>query len=116
MVTTNLHNEFLTTFDQILQDQLKKDIIDKADSKKRNCALVHCIPHHAAIKPNSNTTKVRIVYDASAKSKKGNKSLNQLYSKICTPYYFSSQQTKLKLLLMVKKHFYKFHCKNHAEM
>ena len=36
----------------------------------------HYIPHHCIIKPGSNTTKIRIVYDASAKTKSNNKSLN----------------------------------------
>ena len=71
-----MDKKFLKTFDQILQDQLNKEMIEKVDSKKRNSVLVHYIPHHAVINPNNNTPKVRIVYDASSKTKKGNKSLN----------------------------------------
>ena len=37
----------------------------------------HYLPHHAVINPKKTTTKIRVVYDASAKTKKENKSLNE---------------------------------------
>lgn len=52
-------------------------MLEKVKSKACNSALVHYIQHHAVIRLNNNTTKVRIVYDASAKMKKGNKSLKE---------------------------------------
>ena len=55
-----MDKELLKTYDQILQDQLKKGMLEKVDSKKCNSALVHYIPHDAVVEPN-NTTKVRIV-------------------------------------------------------
>ena len=39
--------------------------------------LEHYIPHHAVITPTKSTTKVRVVYDASAKTRQSNKSLNE---------------------------------------
>ena len=42
-----------------------------------NCSLKHYIPHHAVINPTKTTTKVRIVNDASAKTKPENNSLNK---------------------------------------
>ena len=39
--------------------------------------MKHYIPHHPVITPLKSTTKVRIVYDASAKTRQSNKSLNE---------------------------------------
>jgi len=39
--------------------------------------MTHYIPHHAVVDATKPTTKVRIVYDASAKPKSDNKSLNE---------------------------------------
>ena len=40
-------------------------------------ALQHYIPHHEIVTPEKTTTKIRIVFDASAKTKKGSQSLNE---------------------------------------
>ncbi|XP_071136487.1 uncharacterized protein [Mytilus edulis] len=66
----------LKQYDSIIQDQLSKEIIEKVDIHNTE-GLVHYIPHHAVISPLKTTTKVRIVYDASAKTKKEVKSLNE---------------------------------------
>ena len=50
---------------------------EKTESKKCNSMLVHDILHQAVMKPNKNATKLRIVYDASAKRKNESKSLNE---------------------------------------
>lgn len=44
------------------------------DKNQRDC---YYLPHHAVLKPESSSTKLRVVFDASAKTK-GNQSLNQL--------------------------------------
>ena len=52
-------------------------VIEKVTSTSPEGLIKHYIPHHPVITPSKNTTKVRIVYDASAKTKKENKSLNE---------------------------------------
>ncbi|XP_060588499.1 uncharacterized protein LOC132743919 [Ruditapes philippinarum] len=68
--------EILEKYDSIIQDQLKKGVIEKVNDSLSD-GLVHYIPHHAVITPQKNTTKIRVVYDASAKTSNENKSLNE---------------------------------------
>ena len=46
-------------------------------ASSRQDTTKHYIPHHAVINPDKSSTKVRVVYDASAKIKKEQKSLNE---------------------------------------
>ena len=68
-------------YGDIIEDQLKQGIIEKVPPRTSNQFRKHYIPHHAAINPTKTTTKVRIVYDASAKTKTENKSLNECLHK-----------------------------------
>ncbi|XP_053392330.1 uncharacterized protein LOC128555009 [Mercenaria mercenaria] len=67
--------DVLQKYDSLIQDQLEKGIIEKVPTSKKN-GLTHYLPHHAVIKPGKSTIKFRIVYDASAKTKIENSSLN----------------------------------------
>lgn len=70
--------KLLQRYDEIIRTQLGKGMIEKVErSDLNNTNKKHYIPHHAVIKPDSATTNLRVVYDASAKTKKGNKSLNE---------------------------------------
>jgi len=69
--------ELFKQYDEIIQDQLKRGVIEKVTTSSPKGLIKHHIPHHPVITPSKNTTKVRIVYDASAKTKKDNKSLNE---------------------------------------
>ena len=60
----------------VTQDQLDKGIIERVE--RATCDVIrHYIPHHVIIAPQKATTKLRVVYDASAKVRKANKSLNE---------------------------------------
>lgn len=75
---TKLRNkpELFKKYDDVIKDQLCKGVIEKVDQYKTD-GCVHYLPHHAIIKPDKATTKLRVVYDASAKTKADNKSLNE---------------------------------------
>jgi len=59
----------------IFKEQLEKGIIGKVDYNE-DAKLIHYLPHHPVVTPHKNSTKVRIVFDASSKAKKGLNSLN----------------------------------------
>ena len=63
-------------YDEILEDQLKKGVIEQIESET-NSLTKHYIPHHAVINPTNESTKIRVVYDASARCRPENKSLNE---------------------------------------
>ena len=61
----------------IIKEQHEKGIIERVDEKRKEEERKHFIPHHAVFTPAKDTTKVRIVYDASAITKKTKLSLNK---------------------------------------
>ena len=67
----------LYKYDNIIEDQHKNGIIERVDEKSKEEERKHYIPHHSVFTPAKDTTTVRIVYDASAKSKKTHLSLNE---------------------------------------
>ena len=68
--------DLMKQYDSIIQDQIDKGVIEKVDTRSVD-GLKHYLPHHAVINPHKPTTKLRVVYDASAKTRKENKSLNE---------------------------------------
>ncbi|XP_063415828.1 uncharacterized protein LOC134697479 [Mytilus trossulus] len=68
--------ELLEKYNSVIQDQLDKGIVEKVEEDSTE-GLKHYIPHHAVITPNKTTTKLRIVYDASAKPNNDVNSLNE---------------------------------------
>ena len=68
--------ELMKAYDTIIHEQLEKGIIEETSETSAD-GPKHYLPHHAVINPLKPTTKLRIVYDASAKARKENKSLNE---------------------------------------
>ena len=68
--------QLVDKYDAIIQNQLQLGIIERVTSNEKDTTK-HYIPHHAVINPDKTSTKVRIVYDASAKINKCQRSLNE---------------------------------------
>ena len=58
----------LREYDHIIRDQLKKSIVEPVTEETPTSNRLHYLPHHAVIRSDKSTTKVRVVYDASARS------------------------------------------------
>ena len=60
----------LKDYDQIMRDQLKEGVIEDVDENESgDPGRVYYMPHREVVKRERDTTKVRIVYDASSKSR-----------------------------------------------
>ena len=70
--------DVLTQYDGVIQDQLSKGIIEPvtAESSPSPIGKVHYIPHREVIRTDKETTKLRVVYDASSRAEKNLPSLN----------------------------------------
>ena len=73
--------ELLMEYDQIIKEQLSSGIVEEVPEKEiekikvtniqssdAHGKNIHYMPHHAVIRQNRETTKLRMVYDCSAKS------------------------------------------------
>ena len=69
-------SKILEEYNNIIEMQCNQNIVEKVGTRSEVGALVHYIPHHAIIKSTATTTKLRIVYDASAKANRMSPSLN----------------------------------------
>ena len=58
----------LEEYSAIIQDQLDKGVIEIVKEINSHSGRVHYLAHHAVVRQDKETTKVRIVYDASARS------------------------------------------------
>ena len=68
--------EILKKYDDVIKDQIKQGIIEEVPDLPTG-ERIHFLPHHPVIRENAESTKVRVVYDGSAKERKGDKSLNE---------------------------------------
>ena len=75
-------DNLLHNYDQIIREQLDLGITEHVDlSVPNKVNQIHYLPHHGIIRQDKDTTKLRIVYDASAHASPSQPSLNDcLYS------------------------------------
>ncbi|XP_070552477.1 uncharacterized protein [Ptychodera flava] len=69
--------DLLEKYNAIIEEQRRREIIEQLTDTSEVGHKRHYIPHHAVINPMKTSTKVRIVYDASAKVTKDSKNLNE---------------------------------------
>ena len=60
--------EVLLEYDAIIRDQLEKGIVERVQPMEKEPDKIHYLPHHPVIRRDKDTTKVRVVYDASSRS------------------------------------------------
>jgi len=58
--------QILKEYSKIIQEQLNAGIIELVDETDTAFSTIHYLPHHAVVRQDKDTSKVRIVYDASA--------------------------------------------------
>ena len=72
--------DLLRVYDKIIREQEQTGIVERFPEEESSSNVdkgrVYYSPHHAVIRKDRETTKVRIVYDGSAKSSKEELSLN----------------------------------------
>ena len=69
----------LQQYDSIIQDQIKEGILEPVPpGDPAEDAIIHWNPHHAVVRPDAETTKVRVVHDLSAKVNHHEPSLNEI--------------------------------------
>ena len=67
--------KLLEEYNNTIQDQIRRGIVEVVPrSEKTQEGRTHYLPHHAVVKSDRDTTKLRVVYDASARL--GGPSLN----------------------------------------
>ena len=62
---TETKPDILKEYDNIIQQQLQKGIVEIVENLHTVPGRVHYLPHHAVIRRDKETSKVRVVYDAS---------------------------------------------------
>ena len=61
------NTNLLQEYDNIIEDQIRSGVVEPANDVLVPVGNVHYLPHREVVRKDKNTTKVRVVYDASAK-------------------------------------------------
>ncbi len=78
------NTELLNEYNSIIKEQESRGIIERVSlNQEVEVGKVTYLPHHPVIRQEKLTTKVRIVYDASAKEKSGASPNQSLYTGPC---------------------------------
>ena len=69
--------QLFSRYDDIIQQQLQNGIIEAVQDQPSVDTVVHYLPHQPVLTPGKTTTKLRIVYDASSKSRRHDNCINE---------------------------------------
>ena len=106
----------------MIKDQLNKGAVESVDDNSTQEKLKNYIPHHAVVTTNKKATKLQIMHDACAKTKKSNVSVNEcLYRGLVILEDLSAllikfQSRKVALVNDIEKYFFKLVCKKKTGM
>ena len=73
--------ELLKQYDNVIKEQVESGIIEQVLENSASDESVYFLPHHGVIREDKTTTKVRVVFDGSAKHGTSNLSLNECLEK-----------------------------------
>jgi len=80
----------LWQYNETLRTQVDTEIIEKVPISELDKKEAHFLPHHGVVRADKDTTKLRIVFDGSAKSEQFEYLLNDcLENPNLTPHIFS---------------------------
>ena len=85
-------------YEKVINDQLDEGIVEKVDKEAEN--RVFYLPHKAVIRESAETTKLRIMYDSSARENERGRSLNECLKRISSrritfgEYWFVGDSTR----------------------
>ena len=84
-------------YDSVIRDQVDKDIVEVVkEPTKKPVTQVHFLPHHVVHREEKRTTKLRVVFDASAKANR--LAINDFYMQDQNlKIMFKPKQSKSKL-------------------
>ena len=69
--------ELFSEYDNIFKDQLANGVIEHVPTTEEDKGTPHFLSHHGVVRRDRETTKLRVVFDGSAKSSKDDLSLNE---------------------------------------
>jgi hypothetical protein len=59
--------ELLSEYNHIIQDQLQSGIVERVPFNEFDTTGAHYLTHHGVVRSEKETTKLRVVFDGSAK-------------------------------------------------
>ena len=81
MVRLKRSPALLQEYNKVFQTQLEANIIELVPKVEWNACNTHFLPHHGVVREDNDTTKLRIVFNGSAKVERSHNSLNECLEK-----------------------------------